>query len=275
MHSGQSRVLSSDGPSADEDLPAMRPTLPRQSSHPNLHLPRPVSMHGICATYLSREPARYRGVSASSSRQALSHGDPWWDVAQHLGERQSTPGLAHLRRVRTGHDSHRPLPVWRRGPGAGTRQHRLRSGRIHHRPVPVGVSVGVVPLDQVRRQAAHATGPAGQHSDLHSRLRRDDARRERPRHPGARAWGVLHHGPRVRGLRAVVSSAQRRGVLHHPRQVQHALPAPVLPPGRQDDRGALRPDGGVDRREGRQALSAAATAYQVLRCGTRTRRSIS
>ena len=37
-------------------------------------------------------------------------------------------------------------------------------------------------------------------------------------------------------------------------------------PGRQDERGALRPDGGVDRREGPQALPPAAAAYQVLRC---------
>ena len=50
-------------------------------------------------------------------------------------------------------------------------------------------------------------------------------------------------------------------------QVQHTLRAPVLPSSRQDDRGALRPDGGVDRREGPQALSAAAASNQVLRCG--------
>ena len=269
------RVLASDGPSADESLSQMCPTLPRQSSHPILHLPRPVPMHGICAAHLPREPARYRSVSASSSRQALSHGHPWRDVAQHARQRQSAPGLAHLRRVRAGHDSHRSPPVCRREPGAGARQHRLRAGRFHRRPVPVGVSVGVVPLDQVRRQAAHVIGPAGQHSDVHTRLRREDARCERPRHPGPRARGVLHHGPRVRGLRAVVPSAHRRGVLHHPRQVQHALRAPVLSPGRQDDRGALRPDGGVG-----PARRVASTIHS--RCGVssttmqqRKRRSIS
>ena len=232
----------------DEDISQMRPALPRQSSHPIVHLPRPVPMHGIRPTHLPREPARYRSVSASPSRQAVSHGHPRRDVAQHARQRQSAPGLAHLRRARAGHDSHRLPPVRRRGPGAGARQHRLRARRIDHRPVPFGVSVGVVPLHQVRRQAAHAAGPAGQHSDLHSRLRREDARRERPRHPGTRAWRVLHHGPRLRGLRAVVPPAQLRGVLHHPRQVQHALRAPVLPSGRQDERGALRPDGHASRR---------------------------
>ena len=162
------RVLPSDGPSADEDISQMRPALPGQSSHPILHLPRPVPMHGIRATHLPREPARYRSVPASPSRQALSHGHPWRDVTQHARKRQSAPGLAHLRRVRAVHDSHRPPPVCRRGPGAGVRQHRLRAGRVHHRPMPVGVSVGVVPLHKIRCQAAHAAGPAGQHSDVHS-----------------------------------------------------------------------------------------------------------
>ena len=64
---------------------------------------------------------------------------------QHPGQRESAPGLAHLRRIRAGHDSHRPPPVCRRGPGARSRQHRLRTGRIHRRPVPVGLSMGVVP----------------------------------------------------------------------------------------------------------------------------------
>ena len=115
----------------------------------------------FASAHLPREPARYRSLSARPSGQALSHGDPWRDVAQHARQRQSAPGLAHLCRVRTGHDSHRSPTVCRRGPGAGARQHRLRAGRVHHRPVPVGLSVGVVPLHQIRRQAAHVTGPAG------------------------------------------------------------------------------------------------------------------
>ena len=253
----------------------MCPALPRQSSHSILYLSRPVSMHGIRPTHLPREPARYRSMSAGSSRQALSHGHSWRDVAQHLGQCQSAPGLAHLRRVRTGHDSHRPPPVRRRGLGAGARQHRLRSRRIDHRSVPFGLSVGVVPLHQVRRQAAHVVGPTGQHSDVHSRLRREAARCERPRHLGPRARRVLHHGPRVRGLRAPVSPPQRGSVLRHSRQVQHALRAPVLPSGRQDHRGALRPDGGVDRREGPQALSRSRYGVSSTTMRERTRRSIS
>ena len=112
--------------------------------------------------------------------------------------------------------------------GAGARQHRLRPGCIDHRPVSFGLSVGVVPLHQVRRQAAHVIGPAGQHSDVHSRLRREDARCERPRHPGARARRVLHHGPRVRGLRAVVSPAHRRSSAPSPTRATSAA-TPIGP----------------------------------------------
>ena len=115
------------------------------------------------------------------------------------------------------------------------------------------------------------------------------------------AWaGVLREGQGLE-LSVVVSagatdSSQRRSALRHSRApqrrrnlVQHpasadphhgkgssnattstierwAVRTAHLPPGGQDDRGALRPDGDVDRREGPQALSAAVAAYQVLRC---------
>ena len=128
----------------------MRPTLPRQSSHSVLYLPRPVSMHGTRPTHLPREPAGYQSLSARTPRQTLPHGHSRPDVAHHPGPSESAPGLTHLCRIRAGHDSHRPPTVCRRGPGARPRQHRLRTGRIHRRPVPVGVSVGVVPLYQVR-----------------------------------------------------------------------------------------------------------------------------
>ena len=47
---------------------------------------------------------------------------------------------------------------------------------------------------------------------------------------------------------------------------KYSIRAPLLPSGRQDHRGALRSDGGVDRRKGQEALSAAGTPNQVLRC---------
>jgi hypothetical protein len=37
--------------------------------------------------------------------------------------------------------------------------------------VPVGISVGALPLDQGRREDAHAARPAWQHSEFHPHLR--------------------------------------------------------------------------------------------------------
>ena len=63
----------------------------------------------------------------------------------------------------------------------------------------------------------------GQHSDVYSRLRREDARCERPRYPGTGARRVLHHGSGLRGLRAPISSPYRRCCLHYPREVQYSI----------------------------------------------------
>ena len=260
------RVLASDGPSADESLPQMRPALPRQSPHPILHLSRPVSVHGIFATHLPREPARYRGVSASSSRQALSHGHPWRDVAQHARQRQSAPRLAHLRRVRADHDSHRsPLYADENlGLELDNTVYALDASTID-------LCLSVFPWALFRSTKSAVK--------LHTLL---DLRGNIPTFIHV-SEGKMHD---VNVLDILVPEPgafyiMDRGYVDFERlfllhsvgaffiiraKSKHALRAPVLPPGRQDDRGALRPDGGVDRREGSQALSAAAAAYQVLRC---------
>ena len=85
---------------------------------------------------------------------------------------------------------------------------------VHHRPVLVSLSMGVVPLHQVRRQAAQLDLRGNNRRSFTSPTGRCTTR---PRHPDPRARRVLHHGPRL-GLRAPVPPAHRRSVLHHPRQ---------------------------------------------------------
>ena len=110
------RVLSSDGPSADENLPPMHPALPRQSSHPVLHLPRPVPMHGICATHLSARACAISkhacGHTATSSiTWAFVAGKVWRPSCRHQRRSActarsavswSTPTLTQLPRLRGG-----------------------------------------------------------------------------------------------------------------------------------------------------------------------------
>src|SRR5512145_1350314 len=54
---------------------------------------------GFRPAHLSRESQRYRSVSASNASKALSHGHPHSGVAQHLGQRQSSPRLENLCRL--------------------------------------------------------------------------------------------------------------------------------------------------------------------------------
>ena len=73
-------------------------------------------------------------------------------------------------------DRHGAAAVCQRAVWSGTRRRGLCVRRQHHRPVSVGVCLGPVSLDQGRHQAAHPAGPAGQHPQLHSHHRWQDAR---------------------------------------------------------------------------------------------------
>ena len=126
-------------------------------------LSRPVPLHGLRAADLSREPARHRSVSACAKLQALSPGISQLHCAQHAGQCQRDAGLAHLLRLRTKPDRHRPATLRRRGARARSQGHRLRARCHHDRSVSLGLSLGAIPLDQGGGQAAHALGFAGQY----------------------------------------------------------------------------------------------------------------
>jgi hypothetical protein len=77
------RFFPSDRPPADAYVPALRATLPGRAVCKTLSLSRPVPQHGVRAANLSGEPSRYRSLSASTSKQTLSHGHPLQGRAQH------------------------------------------------------------------------------------------------------------------------------------------------------------------------------------------------
>src|SRR5271157_4480014 len=72
----------------------------------------PVTGDGLCATHLSREPARHRVLPACATKQAVSHGVPRQSLALDFGRRERIPRLAYLRRFCPGVDCDRP-PVAR------------------------------------------------------------------------------------------------------------------------------------------------------------------
>ena len=94
--------------------------------------------------------------------QALSPGISQLHCAQHAGQCQRDAGLAHLLRLRTKPDRHRPATLRRRGARARSQGHRLRARCHHDRSVSLGLSLGAVRSTKAAVKL-HALGFAGQY----------------------------------------------------------------------------------------------------------------
>src|SRR5687768_9658465 len=101
---GQTGVCAVDGTFAADDFTSMCGTLRCTSQDQAFHLFGSIPVDGVCATDLSRESERYRGVSSCAVLQALSLGLSQHRGAQHPGQRQRDSGLAHVLRIRTASD---------------------------------------------------------------------------------------------------------------------------------------------------------------------------
>ena len=82
----QNDFLSTDGLSSFARISSLR-----RSSQGNLQIEAvlllgSVLVYGICATDLSRKPARYRSLFAFGRVEALSHGDSQPRFAEYFGE---------------------------------------------------------------------------------------------------------------------------------------------------------------------------------------------
>ena len=159
----EARVRSTHGLRPSARLRRLRSAVRRRSSSTWLLVSGSVSLHGVCATDLSRKPPRHRDVSAGLRAQALPCGLSWQGLAEHVGRCQPRSRLAHLRRLRSSVDRSSAEALCRRSLRRGTGTDRLRPRQHHDRPLPEPVSVGAVPPPQRGREAAHALGPARQH----------------------------------------------------------------------------------------------------------------
>src|SRR4030095_7119991 len=130
-------LFTTDGLSTLDPVPRMRGPLPGRLQTQELLLLGPVSLHGFRPTNLPRKLARYRSLSTCQPDQALSYGHSRSRLAQHPGQRQLGPGLAHLCRLRSSayQAGQRALPPRRVQPGLAA--NCLRTGRHHYRFVPV------------------------------------------------------------------------------------------------------------------------------------------
>jgi hypothetical protein len=172
----QADLCAVDGASATDNLPSLCGTLRWTSQGQAFHLFGSIPVDGVCATDLSREPQRYRGVSSRAVLQALSLGLSQPGSAQHPGQRQRNSGLAYLLRIRTAADHDGAKALCQRAFWSRSERHSLRSRCYYHRSVPVGVPVGLVSFDQSGYQAAYALGLERQYPFFHSYQRRQVAR---------------------------------------------------------------------------------------------------
>src|SRR5450755_9921 len=79
----QINLFSTNGLSAFSRISPVRRSLSWRLQAPKLFMLVSISLHGVCATYLQRESARYRGLPACSPIEALSYGHSRSRLAQH------------------------------------------------------------------------------------------------------------------------------------------------------------------------------------------------
>src|ERR1035438_3038433 len=126
------RFFAVDAPSSADDVPPVRGALCRGAQGQELLVSRPVPVHGLRATDLPRESARYRVEPSSPGGEALPPGDSRHSVAQPLGQRQCDPRLAYLRELRRAVDRHRTRLVCRGTLRRGLGRDGLRARSEEH-----------------------------------------------------------------------------------------------------------------------------------------------
>lgn len=129
-----------DEPSAALDVSSLRDLVRRRTQGQELLVSRAVSLPGLRATHLPREPSGHRGVPEGAEREALSHGNTQSDFAQHARGCERSARLAYLCRVRAAPDYYGSEAVYRRAVWRGSERDGLRAGRHDHRSLSLGFS---------------------------------------------------------------------------------------------------------------------------------------
>src|SRR3972149_7562967 len=126
-------------------VPPLYAALPFQLSHQDILASRSVSLHGLRATDLPREPARHRNLSARPSGQALSSWHTRSCCQEYPGRCQRIPRLAQLRRLRDEPDPDGQNALHQRSLRRGAGTDGLRTGYYDQRPVLERLAVGTLP----------------------------------------------------------------------------------------------------------------------------------
>ena len=93
----KNHFLTSDGFFANIRISQMCATLSRKLQNKKFLMFRPVSMYGICSTYLSGKPSRYRSMPSRNTKQTLSYWNQKQSVEEYNSKRKRKTQLAHIR----------------------------------------------------------------------------------------------------------------------------------------------------------------------------------
>ena len=226
---GQDAVCAGHGVRSMDEFFAHR-AAPRWRRRGTPHeLRRTVPRHGVCAVDLGSESLRdievtlganagklySMGLRHSVHRSTLADANDsrnwriWSDLAALL--------IRRARKLYREEDLGLDLTNTVYALEATTDRSVFESGRL-----------GPVSQHQGSREDAHVAGPARLHSQLHSHLRRQAPRRQRPRSAHSRAGFFLCDGPRIPGLRSALRARSGRQFLCHSCQAQHERATVVL-----------------------------------------------
>src|SRR5437667_3833026 len=221
-------------------------TLPWQQEYARILLLGSVTHYVLCPTDPSREPSRHRSLSSGTTRQALPQRPRWSSKTIHVGRCQREPRLENLRRLCTEPDSDRSATLRRHGTGNRSRLDIVCTGFNNNRSLPFTISMGSVSKSQSCDQAPHVDG----NSKLNPSISRDNQRqRARCQFAGcdhSRSRLIHRDGPRLCGLRTIISHPARARFLCDPFQRQPSIRSSLLASTRPRERCEKRSDHIID-----------------------------
>ncbi len=265
----QTNIFTSHGLHAHAHFSPLRSELSGRPQCQKFHMPRSISLYGLCSTDISRKPPRHRSLSSCTATEVVPHGYSRNSSKVESRRRQRTAGLAHICRYCPCVNPRGTNTLQQRAIRHRSAAIRVCTGCHNYRPVPIDVSVGDFPHEQSSNQTTYAFGSARQHSHIHLYLRWFCARCEYSRYDSNRARSILHNGQRISGLRQTPRHITGSRFLCDSLKIKSQMSKNLFSSDRSCNRTPVRSNNYADGVLFAQGLSKQTEAYQILRCRNR------
>src|SRR5215216_6062507 len=263
-------LCTTDGLSSCQGFSTLCQTLPGRLQTQDFFLLGSISLHGLRATNLSGEFARYRSLPARATDEALSSRHSRPSLAQHSGACELGARLAHLRRLCASVDYPRPRALRGRQLRRRIGPDCLRARCHHHRFVSGTFPLGPVSQAQRSGEIADAARSARQHSNYCDHYTWQGARGQHSGPTQLRGGCVLCHGSRLPRFRALVQVAPSLQLLYYSRQKALRFPAPLFTTRRSSYGSDLRSASDARQSCPPSRLSREAPSHSLPRCANRS-----